>query len=130
MVDQAPELKAPKGTFDTLVNIPGHRLGTSRTRRFIKVTRMPEVFPAVADNPNLTPDMAVICLSLRTRGENAAEDDYFFGVDPEDKFTILDSWHFDYKSDAGKTPVTTPPTLLFLIEELRQAQIIELSLKK
>lgn len=128
--DRKSERQAPAGTFEDLINLPTGVLGNTRTKRWVSVTRMPDVFPAVKEHPSLTEDMAVVLIAIRDKkvgGRRYREDNYFFGITPNQELTILDSWRYD--AEQGKTPVETPPTAAFLLREFSDARKAQARLK-
>lgn len=60
MTAETQELQAPLGTYQRLTSLENSRLGNSVTKRFIRVSQMPNVWTDLQGNPNLTPDMAVV----------------------------------------------------------------------
>lgn len=128
MVVEAPNFQAPEGLFTTLTSLEEGRLGNTYTKRFVRVLRMPDIWPGLKENPNLKDDMAVVLVSIRSQRGQYVEENHFLGVSPNDQITLLESWKYR-GVQYWKEDLATPP-INVLLEHIRAAQKLQPSLKR
>ena len=123
---EAIEHQAPQGTFTSLTSLEKGILGNPRTKRFIRVMMMPRVWPLIQNSTLLKENMAVVEVRIRTKGQQDYERDYFFGIDPRDRMTLIAS--YEAESPLTLKPIE-PPTPEMLLQEVEAAQKIQSTLR-
>lgn len=128
MTAEAPVCQAPEGFFTTLISLKEGRLGNAYTKRFVRVLRMPDIWPGLKANLNLRDDMAVVLVSIRSHRGQYIEENHFLGISPDDKITLLESWKYR-GSQYGKEDLATP-SIDVLLGHIQAAQKLQSSLKR